>query len=120
MKRSRKYSTMIYILLYTIALQYHYVDCNSTLSPAATLESPSVSTPSLLTNQTTEIPHTTEELLQIIKSSTVRISTEASDLDEVTKHEHTSSSTTNNPGKPKDLKTPSKVEPKIDQDQISG
>lgn len=119
MKRSRKYSTMIYILLYTIILaQYDYVDCNSTLSPAATLESPSVSTPSLLTNQTTEIPHTTEELLQIIKSSTVRISTEASDLDEVTKHEHTSS--TNNPSKPKDLKTPSKVEPKIDQDQISG
>lgn len=92
MKRSRKYSTMIYILLYSsilsINLLHQYVNCSSILNPPAIIEPPSSS-------NATEIQNTTEELLQIIKSSTVKISTEASDLDEVTKHELSSSTFSN-------------------------
>lgn len=123
---------MIYILLYTIILsinilQYHYVECNSTLSAPATIDSPSTKVE--ITNVTTEIPHTTEEILQIIRSSTVKISTEASDIDEVTKHlqQTTTTSSKDTKDDPQRFKSnftnlipPSKVEPKIDQDQISG
>lgn len=106
---------MIYILLYSsilsINILHQYVNCNSVLNPPAIIEP---------TANTTEIPNTTEELLQIIKSSTVKISTEASDLDEVTKHEQRLSSTStlgdNQHLKANftDLMPPAKVEPNID------
>lgn len=111
---------MIYILLYSSILSFdirrHLVTCNSILNPPAIIETTENST-ELPSNSSTNT--TTEEIMQIVESSTVKISTEASDLDEVTKYISSENSTQ----KSKIVETPVTTKPKIDQllqEQIVG